>query len=143
MAITEDVRDCSVAKTLEIVGEKWTLLAVRELMLGSHRFEEIVRYTGAPRDIMTTRLRKLEEYGLIERRPYQERPQRFEYHLTPLGRTLAPVVTMLRDWGDEHLAGQTGPPVLFRHSCGEILHPVVCCQACGREVRNRDLTLLK
>lgn len=143
MATTQDVRDCSITRTLEIVGEKWTLLAVRELMLGSHRFEEIARYTGAPRDILTTRLRKLEEYGLVERRPYQERPLRHEYHLTPLGRTLAPVITMLRDWGDEHLAGEAGPPLVLRHSCGETLHPVVCCRACGREVHRRDLTVVE
>ena len=66
------VRECSVARTLEVVGEKWTLLALRELMLGVHRFDEIAGYTGAPRDILTTRLRKLEANGLIERQLYQE-----------------------------------------------------------------------
>jgi len=144
MAITEGVRDCSITKTLEIVGEKWTLLAVRELMLGSHRFEEIARRTGAPRDILTARLRKLEQDGLVERRPYQERPPRFEYHLTPLGRTLDPVLTVLREWGDQHLTGEAGPPLAFRHTCGEILHPVVCCRACGREARGGpDLTVVE
>jgi DNA-binding HxlR family transcriptional regulator len=139
---SSDVRACSVARTLEVVGERWTLLAVRELLLGSHRFDEIARYTGAPRDILTTRLRKLEEHGLVERRKYQDRPARSSYHLTPTGRTLAPVVTMLREWGDEHLAGADGPPVVFEHSCGEVLHPVVACRACGEEVKGRDLTLL-
>ena len=102
------VRECSVARTLEVVGEKWTLLALRELMLGVHRFDEIAGYTGAPRDILTTRLRKLEANGLIERQLYQERPARYEYHLTALGRSLVPVVTMLREWGDRHLAGADG-----------------------------------
>jgi DNA-binding HxlR family transcriptional regulator len=139
--VSPDVRACSVARTLDVVGERWTLLAVRELLLGSHRFDEIARYTGAPRDILTTRLRKLEEHGLVERRQYQDRPARFAYHLTPAGRTLAPIVTMLRDWGDEHLAGEDGPPVVFRHSCGEDLHPMVACRACGAEVLGRDLTL--
>ena len=87
------VRECSVARTLEVVGEKWTLLALRELMLGVHRFDEIAGYTGAPRDILTTRLRKLEANGLIERQLYQERPARYEYHLTALGRARAPVGT--------------------------------------------------
>lgn len=135
-----DVRQCSVARTLDVVGEKWSLLAVRELMLGNHRFDEIVRFTGAPRDILTARLRKLEEHGLVERRQYQDRPVRFEYHLTPLGRSLQPVVTMLRDWGDEHLAGDDGPPLVFRHSCGEVLHPVVTCAACAQPVRFADVS---
>src|SRR4051794_26793649 len=99
-----DVRTCSIARTLEVVGEKWSLLAVRELMLGNHRFEGIVSRTGAPRDILTTRLRTLEEHGLVERRQYSERPPRYEYHLTDVGKSLLEIVVMLREWGDEHLA---------------------------------------
>lgn len=136
---TTEVRTCSIARTLEVIGEKWSVLAVRELMLGNHRFDEIVRYTGAPRDILTTRLRKLEENGIIERRQYQERPVRFEYHLTPLGLSLHGVVTVLRAWGDEHLAGADGPPVLFEHSCGEVLRPKVVCTACDQTVRLEDV----
>ncbi|MEO7942557.1 MAG: helix-turn-helix domain-containing protein [Marmoricola sp.] len=128
------VRDCSIARALEVVGEKWTLLAVRELMLGSRRFEEIVRHTGAPRDILTTRLRKLEERGLVERVQYQSRPDRFEYRLTERGWSLHQIITMLRDWGDQQLIGDDGPPALFRHDCGEIYHPAVCCEACGKVV---------
>lgn len=134
-----DVRQCSIARTLEVVGEKWSLLAVRELMLGNHRFDEIVRYTGAPRDILTARLRKLEEHGLVERRQYQDRPVRFEYHLTPTGRSLQSVVTMLRQWGDEHLAGADGPPVVFEHSCGSVLRPQVVCAACEEPLRIEDV----
>jgi DNA-binding HxlR family transcriptional regulator len=139
---TTDVRTCSIARTLEVVGEKWSLLAVRELMLGNHRFEEIVSRTGAPRDILTTRLRKLEENGLVERRQYTDRPPRFEYHLTTTGKSLMEVVLMLREWGDEHLAGPDGPPALFSHSCGEILHAKVTCAACGEQLRGRDITLV-
>lgn len=142
MASGVDVRECSIARTLDVVGERWSLLAVRELMLGSHRFEQIVRHTGAPRDILTARLRKLEEHGLVERVLYHERPARYEYRLTPLGTSLQPVITALRAWGDEHLAGPDGPPVVFRHSCGEVLRPTVVCAACGEEVRGRDLTLV-
>lgn len=135
-----DVRDCSIARTLDVVGEKWSLLAVRELMLGNHRFDEIARYTGAPRDILTARLRKLEEHGLVERRPYSDRPPRSEYHLTALGRSLVPVITMLREWGDAHLAGPDGPPALFRHDCGEVLVAKVVCTACDQPVKGRDLS---
>lgn len=132
-----------MARTLELVGEKWTLLAVRELMLGTFRFEDITRHTGAPRDILTTRLRKLEEHGLVERVQYQERPPRFEYHLTRLGRTLMPVITVLRDWGDTHLAGPDGPPVAFRHVCGATLRPLLCCESCGEPIRASELTLIQ
>ncbi len=139
---TTDVRDCSIARTLEVVGEKWSLLAVRELMLGSDRFEEIVRRTGAPRDILTTRLRKLEAHGLVEREPYQDRPVRHRYRLTALGWSLAPVLTMLRDWGDTHLVGPEGPPVTLRHTCGELLRPRIHCAACGEAVTSRDLEVV-
>lgn len=130
-----DARECSIARTLDLIGEKWALLAIRELMLGSTRFEQIVRFTGAPRDVLTARLRKLEEVGIVERSKYQDRPARYEYRLTELGRSLQPVVTVLRDWGDRHLAGPEGPPVTVEHRCGEVLHPEVTCRACGDAVR--------
>ncbi|MCW2755180.1 MAG: HxlR family transcriptional regulator [Marmoricola sp.] len=138
---TAEVRQCSIARTLDVVGEKWSLLAVRELMLGTHRFDEIVRYTGAPRDILTARLRKLEEHGLLERRQYSERPPRFEYHLTSSGASLLPIITTLRDWGDEHLAGAEPPPAVFRHSCGADLKAEVNCAACHQPVRAQDMSV--
>lgn len=134
-----DVRECSIARTLELVGEKWSLLAIRELMLGSTRFEQIVRYTGAPRDVLTARLRKLEDVGLIERSQYQERPPRYEYRLTDFGRSLQPVINVLRDWGDRHLAGPDGVPLPLRHACGETFHARVTCAACGDELRWGEL----
>ncbi|MFA4928973.1 MAG: helix-turn-helix domain-containing protein [Patulibacter sp.] len=134
------VRECSVARTLEIVGEKWTLLVVRELLLGNLRFDGIVARTGGSRDILAARLRKLEQHDLIERVAYQERPVRYEYRLTARGASLQPVVTILREWGDAHLAGSDGPPVVFRHSCGARLHAVVVCEACGEPVSGDDLT---
>lgn len=137
------VRACSVARTLEVVGEKWTLLVVRELLWGNRRFDGIVARTGGSRDILASRLRKLEQHGLVERVPYQERPVRYEYRLTSLGASLQPVVQILREWGDEHLAGSDGPPVVFRHSCGAPLHAVVTCAACGDPVRGTDLTVVK
>lgn len=135
MTTTEsEVRVCSIARTLDLVGEKWSLLAVRELMLGNHRFDQIIRRTGAPRDILTTRLRKLEGSGLVERVVYQDRPIRHEYRLTDAGWSLLPIITVLRDWGDTHLAGPDGPPIVFRHECGAILEPAVVCGACGETV---------
>ena len=138
-----EVRPCSVARTLEFVGAKWTLLVVRELLLGKHRFDEIVRYTGAPRDILTTRLRSLEAEGFVTRVQYEEHPPRFEYHLTDLGRSLGPIVAMMREFGDRHLAGESGPPMRFEHSCGEEYHAVVACKACGQVVRRGEVTRIE
>lgn len=140
--MTSEVRECSVARTLELVGAKWTLLAVRELLLGSHRFDEIVRYTGAPRDILTARLRRLEAEGLVARVQYEDRPPRFEYHLTDLGRSLIPIIATLREFGDRNLTGVDGPPLHLEHSCGAEYHPVLACRACGEVVRRDEVTVV-
>src|ERR1700753_363885 len=100
-------RTCSIARTLDIVGEKWALLAIREVFLGNRRFDEMVRRTGAPRDTPTPRLKTLVAAGVLERRPYSEHPARFEYFLTKAGRDLYPVIATLMRWGgtsraDEH-----------------------------------------
>jgi DNA-binding HxlR family transcriptional regulator len=137
--MSSDARVCSIARTLELVGAKWTLLVVRELLLGNHRFDDIARFTGAPRDILTTRLRTLEAEGLLTRVQYQERPPRFEYHLTKLGRSLAPIVATLREFGDRNLAGEAGPPMVFHHACGDEFHAVLACRACGQVVRNGEV----
>ena len=141
--MTTDVRPCSVARTLELVGAKWTLLVVRELMLDNHRFDKIVRFTGAPRDILTTRLRSLEAEGFVSRVQYEERPPRFEYHLTDLGRSLGPIVATMREFGDRHLAGESGPPMRFEHTCGEEYHAVLACKACGQVVRRGEITRIE
>ncbi|HEV3355585.1 MAG TPA: helix-turn-helix domain-containing protein [Pseudonocardiaceae bacterium] len=92
-------RICPAAAALDVVGERWSLLVVRELGYGVHRFDQIVRFTGAPRDVLADRLRKLVAEGVIERRPYCERPKRFEYHLTERGERLRPVLDALSRWG--------------------------------------------
>jgi DNA-binding HxlR family transcriptional regulator len=122
---------CSVARTLDIVGEKWALLAVREVFLGNRRFDEMVRRTGAPRDTLAARLRTLVGAEILERRQYSEHPARYEYFLTEAGKDLYPVILTLRQWGDRHLAGEEGPPATFRHRCGATLHAQLVCDACG------------
>ncbi len=131
-------RICSIARTLEIVGEKWALLAVREVFLGDRRFDEMVKQTGAPRDTLAARLRTLVNAGVLERRPYSEHPARFEYFLTEAGRDLYPVITSLRLWGDQYLAGDDGPPMLVEHNCGHELAARLVCTACGEPVSPRD-----
>ena len=124
-------RACSIARTLDVVGEKWALLAVREVFLGNRRFDQMVRRTGAPRDTLAARLRTLTGAGILERRQYSEHPARFDYHLTDAGRDLYPVIVTLMRWGDQYLAGDDGPPLVLRHRCGHQVTAQVVCQACG------------
>ena len=130
-------RVCSVARTLEVVGDRWALLVVREAFLGSHRFDEIQRNTGAPRDILAARLKKLVEHGVLERRLYQERPPRFEYHLTEAGLALHPVITTLRQWGDRYAAERPAAPH-FTHVCGGESPAELVCPDCGEPVEPRS-----
>jgi DNA-binding HxlR family transcriptional regulator len=133
-------RACSVARTLEVVGEKWALLAIREVFLGSRRFEEMVQNTGAPRDTLAARLRTLVEHGILERRRYNDRPPRDEYVLTPAGRDLYPVILSLMQWGDRHRPLDSGPPMVLDHKCGHRLEPRWDCAHCGERIDPREVT---
>ena len=139
MATPAEPRVCSIARTLEVVGEKWALLAVREVLLQNRRFDEMIRRTGAPRDTLAARLRTLVDAGILQRRQYSDHPPRFDYHLTAAGRDLYPVILTLLRWGDEHLAGPEGPPLVLEHHCGHRLIPEVTCQACGEAVDAADI----
>jgi DNA-binding HxlR family transcriptional regulator len=97
-------RPCKIADALTVVGDRWSLLIIRELHFGVHRFDEIKANTGAPRETLASRLRKLEAEGVIARRPYQERPVRYEYLLTEAGEALSPVLNSLRQWGEKFTA---------------------------------------
>jgi DNA-binding HxlR family transcriptional regulator len=128
---------CPAAATLAVVGERWSLLVLRELFFGTHRFDQIARNTGAPRNILTTRLRHLEAAGVLERRRYQDAPARYDYHLTPSGRELLPVLLALMDWGNRHAVEQ---PRLMRHSCGADLRAVTICADCGEPAEAVDVS---
>jgi DNA-binding HxlR family transcriptional regulator len=143
VAVSAQPRECSVARTLEIVGEKWALLAVREVFLGNGRFDEMVRRTGAPRDTMSARLRVLVGSGILARLQYCEHPARFEYKLTEAGRDLYPVIVTLMQWGDKHLATETGPPLELEHRCGRKLSAQLVCETCGEPVVAGDTRPLK
>ena len=101
-------RICSIADALDVVGERWSLLVLRELAFDVHRFKDIQVNTGAPRETLALRLRKLEETGIIERRRYSDHPPRDEYLLTAAGRDLTPVLTALREWGERHVTPAPG-----------------------------------
>ncbi|MBG0831924.1 helix-turn-helix transcriptional regulator [Planomonospora sp. ID67723] len=132
-------RPCSIADALGVVGEKYSLLILREVFLGVHRFDAMVRAIGAPRDILATRLRHLVEAGVLEKVCYNQRPPRYEYRPTSAGRELQGVLHLLRQWGDRHLTDR--PPVVFEHSCGAALDPVVACRCCTQPVTPDSLTI--
>ncbi|MFF5213123.1 winged helix-turn-helix transcriptional regulator [Streptosporangium sp. NPDC000396] len=126
-------RACSIANALAVVGERWSLLAVREVMFGVRRFDQIARNTGASRDILATRLRKLVEVGLLEKRLYETHPPRHEYVLTESGRALHGVLLTLMDWGDRYVTQGESPTVL-EHDCGAVLRPLTVCAHCRAPV---------
>ena len=123
-------RPCSIARALDLVGEKWALLAIREISFGNRRFNEIARNTGAPRDRLAARLHSLVEAGILERREYQSAPPRSEYRLTPAGRDLTPVLRSLVAWGDRWVSDE--PPATLMHGDHELEQAVVC-RHCGAE----------
>lgn len=124
-------RPCPIAASLEVVGERWALLVVREISLGNHRFGEIARGTGAPRDRLSARLRALVDAGVLERRQYGDSPARAGYHLTAAGRDLLPVLQALLQWGNRWLAEE--PPVVLRHHDHQIEGEWMC-RTCGEPV---------
>lgn len=126
---------------LDVVGDSYSLPLLRELFFGFHRFSDLARLTGAPRSLLSGRLRKLEMAGVIVRRQYSGRPPRFEYHLTDAGVDLMPVILTLKEWGARH-AGNDVPKAGLRHSCGAILHPKATCGDCRQEVRAGDIEVV-
>ncbi len=132
--------DCSVARTVSVIGDRWTLLVLRDCFLGVRRFDDFQARIGVTRHVLADRLKKLVAEGVLAPVAYQERPRRFEYRLTDKGRALHPVMMALVHWGDVHLAGGGGRPVLHRHKgCGCDFDPVLTCSACGEAVTARDV----
>jgi DNA-binding HxlR family transcriptional regulator len=128
-----DTQVCSIARTLEVVGERWTLLIVRNLFLGLRRFDDLQQNLGIARNVLAARLEKLVEAGVVETRPYSERPPRYEYVLTEKGRDLFPVLVALMQWGDRHAPSPGGPPMLMVHrGCGGDVDSHRACTRCGK-----------
>jgi DNA-binding HxlR family transcriptional regulator len=132
--------DCSVAQCLEVVGEWWSMLIVRDAFLGITRFDEFQSRLGISRNILQERLARLVDAGVLERVPYSSHPPRSDYRLTDKGRDLWPVLTAMRQWGDRH-ASPNGPPLEVVHaSCGEVVHGMFVCSSCGEPIGSRDVT---
>ena len=133
--------DCSVAQCLEVVGEWWSLLIVRDAFLGVTRFDDFQRRLGISRNVLQQRLGALVDAGVLVKVPYSTRPPRSEYRLTPRGKDLWPVLTAMRQWGDRY-AAPDGPPVRVIHSaCGSAAPMAVACTSCGAHVTANDVAV--
>ena len=138
----QDIGDmtCSVARTLSVVGDRWTLLILRDAFLGRRRFEEFQSSLGITRHRLADRLRKLVDNGILDPVRYQERPVRFEYRLSERGRDLYPVIVSLVNWGDRWMAGKSGAPIeLVHRGCGHHIKPALSCPDCGTPITARDM----
>lgn len=134
---------CSMARGLELIGDWWSPLIIRDLFLDVRRFDELVEDLGISRNLLTTRLKSLVENGIVRRVAYRQRPTRYEYHLTEVGRDLVPVLLALTAWGDRWARPKEGSPILFVHKgCGRQFLPQVTCSACGEAITAGTVTAL-
>jgi DNA-binding HxlR family transcriptional regulator len=133
-----DREACSVARTVAVIGDRWTLLVLRDCFLGVRRFEAFQERLGITRHVLADRLRKLVKAGVLRKVAYERRPLRHEYRLTDKGLDLYPVLMAIVHFGDVHLAGRRGRPLLHRHkACGKLFDPVTVCSACGEPLHAR------
>jgi DNA-binding HxlR family transcriptional regulator len=133
---------CSIARSLEVVGERWTLLILRDAILGIERFEEFQESLGIASNVLTNRLKLLCDEGVLDRVPDPERPGRPKYVLTDKGRELGPALIMLMKWGDRHYPTPSGPPRLTLHAgCGGTVGGDLRCERCGEQVEPGDFDL--
>jgi DNA-binding HxlR family transcriptional regulator len=133
-----ETMNCSVAQCLEVVGEWWSMLIIRDAFLGVRRFDDFQTRLGISRNILNVRLTSLVDAGVLERVPYQERPPRHEYRLTDKGRELWPVLTAMREWGDRWAAPGGAPLEVVHEACGEVTHPTFVCSECGEPIDRRS-----
>ena len=128
---------CSIARTLDVVGEWWSLLILRDAFLGVTRFDDWQRRLGIARNVLAARLDRLVDQGLLERRQYHDRPPRYDYVLTSKGRDLGPVLDALRIWGNAHATPPGGPTTVLVHDdCGQETTPIRICSRCGEPLRS-------
>ena len=138
-----DREACSVARSVSVIGDRWSLLILRDCFLRVRRFEEFQARLGITRHVLADRLKKLVDCGVLKRIAYQQRPRRYEYRLTEKGLDLNDLLLALVAWGDRHMAGARGRPKLYRHdACGELFDPVMCCSHCGGAVTARNIRIL-
>jgi DNA-binding HxlR family transcriptional regulator len=133
---------CSLARTLELIGDWWTPLIIRDLFLGITRFDDLVEDLGVSRNLLAARLKKLVAQGLVERRQYQDNPPRHDHVLTAMGRALVPPLLALTAWGDRWVPLKGGRPMTFTHrKCGKEFAASVCCSECGEIIDVKDVAV--
>jgi DNA-binding HxlR family transcriptional regulator len=133
-------QNCSIARPLSVLGERWSILILREVSLGRRRFDEMQEELGIATNVLSQRLGTLVDEGILEKRRYIEHPARYEYVLTDKGRDLIPILLAFLRWGDRYTTGRSGPPVETVHiKCGHAFHMVPTCSHCGEEVDPRDM----
>ena len=134
---------CSIARTLDVIGEPWSPLILRDVYVGISRFDQLQDDLGISRKVLAERLRWLVEQGVLERREYSAKPPRHEYALTPKGTELVELLMVMVRWGDRWTAGEAGPPVLYRHqACGRVAHVELRCSQCGEPMGPDDIDVL-
>lgn len=134
---------CSVARTASIIGDRWTILILRNAFLRIRRFEDFQANLGITRHLLAGRLKRLVDEAILERVPYQESPLRYEYRLTLKGRALYPILVQMTVWGDAWMDGGKGPPLLYKHlSCGKTITPRLSCPECGEALDARQMTVV-
>jgi DNA-binding HxlR family transcriptional regulator len=131
---------CSVARTVAVLGDRWTLLILRDCFLRIRRFDDFEARLGITRHILADRLKKLVMAGVLKKVPYQDRPVRHEYRLTQKGLDLYPVLLSLVHWGDTYTSGKAGRPLLHQHlACGQMFDPVMTCSKCAEPLDPRQV----
>jgi DNA-binding HxlR family transcriptional regulator len=134
---------CSIARTLDVIGEPWSPLILRDIYVGINRFEQIQQELDISRKVLTERLKWLVENEVLQRHAYSERPPRYEYRLTAKGLELCDLLLVMVRWGDRWTAGEAGPPVLYRHhTCGQVSHVELRCSVCAEPMRATDVDVL-
>ena len=135
-------QSCSIAASLEVIGDPWTLLVIRDAFQGVSRFEQWQERLGVARNVLAARLKTLVAHGVLEPRLYSQRPPRNEYVLTPKGKALSDVLLTMHAWGSKHVYGDSDAGVMIKHSvCGHELEPRLACSCCGEIVKRSDIDM--
>lgn len=138
-------QSCSIAAALEVIGDPWTLLVIRDAFAGVRRFEQWQDHLGVARNVLAARLKTLVAHGILEPQVYSERPLRHEYVLTKKGKDLYGVMLTLHGWGSKYMygEGEEAAVAIIHKSCGNLLDPGLACNCCGEKVERRDIELIK
>jgi DNA-binding HxlR family transcriptional regulator len=134
--------DCSIARTMAILGQPWTPLVLRDLFIGVSRFDALHQHLGVSRKVLAQRLSDLVDAGVVTREPYSEAPQRYDYRLTEQGWELCDILLAVSAWGDRWRTGAEGPPATLHHrGCGQATEAKICCSGCGQALHAADVAV--